>query len=116
MNDQLLDNKYKIIKELGRGGFGIVYLAEDSLAKRKVAIKALLDKKYLEKNDLIREIEFLASLQHPSIVTFHHHFTQNNILYLVMEYCKGGSLENLILSKRKLSVDEAIGIAIKICE
>ncbi len=115
-SNNLLDNKYKVVKELGRGGFGIVYLAEDSLAKRKVAIKALLDKEHLQQYDLIREIEFLASLQHPSIVTFHHHFTQNTILYIVMEYCRGGSLADLIDSKRKLSLDEAIRITIKICE
>ena len=116
MKNKLLDDKYKIIKKLGRGGFGIVYLAEDSLAKREVAIKALLEKKDLNSNELIREIEFLASIQHPSIVTFHHHITYNNILYLVMEYCKNGSLEDLIKTYKKLSVNQAIEIAIKICE
>lgn len=39
-----LDNKYKILEELGEGGFGRVYLADDELAKRKVGIKILLDK------------------------------------------------------------------------
>jgi pentatricopeptide repeat protein len=112
----ILDNKYKILKRLGVGAFGIVYLAEDKLAKRNVAIKALLEKESLNQEDLIREIEFLASLNHHSIVTFFHHFFNNDILYLVMEYCECGSLHALIQSKNNLAIDEALSIALEICE
>src|ERR1035437_1521622 len=112
----ILDNKYKILKRLGVGGVGIVYLAEDKLAKRKVAIKALLEKESLDQEDLIREIEFLASLNHKSIVTFFHHFFNNDILYLVMEYCESGNLHALIQSKNNLAIDEALSIALDICE
>ncbi|WP_448509982.1 protein kinase domain-containing protein [Immundisolibacter sp.] len=111
----VLDNKYKIIDVLGNGAFGIVYLADDSGANRKVAIKALLEKESLKQNDLKREIEFLGSLKHKSIVTFHHHFIENGILYLVMEYCGGGNLDSLIRSKNQLSYDEALMIAKEIC-
>ena len=78
--------------------------------------KALLEKDSLNQADLVREIEFLASLNHKSIVTFYHHFFNNNILHLVMEYCKGGNLDVLIESKNKLSVDEAVKVALDICE
>lgn len=115
--DNLLDNKYKIKKRLGRGGFGIVYLADDVVAKRKVAIKALLERDSIEQQtDLIKETRFLASLQHKSIVTFYHNFYEEEILYLVMEYCSGGSLDNLISSKKNIQFDDALKIAIDICE
>lgn len=111
-----LDNKYKIKSRLGKGGFGIVYLAEDNLAKRKVAIKALLEKESLEQSLLIREIEFLASLKNISIVTFYHHFFHEGILYLVMEYCSGGNLDDLIESKKNIAIDEALNISLEVCE
>ena len=112
----ILDHKYKIIDRLGNGNFGVVYLADDAEANRKVAIKALLEKESLAQQDLKREIEFLGSLKHRSIVIFHHHFFENGILYLVMEYCGGGNLHKLIESKEKLSYDEALIIAKDICE
>lgn len=112
----IVNESYKILSRLGKGGFGIVYLAEDNLAKRKVAIKALLEKESLDQSLLIREIEFLASLKHSSIVTFHHHFFHGGILYLVMEYCSGGNLDVLIESKNKLDIDESLKISVNICE
>ena len=118
MNEEvILDSNYRVLRRLGRGGFGIVYLAEDILAKRKVAIKILRDREYFnDQSDLIREIEFLASLKHSSIVTFYHHFFDNSILHLVMEFCGGGSLDELIKTKSRLSINEAFKIASDICK
>lgn len=116
MNDELiLDKKYRVLYKLGSGGFGLVYLAEDALAKRKVAIKILRNRDSNDESDLIREIEFLASLKHNSIVAFHHHFIDNSILHLVMEYCAGGSLADLIEAKDSLTLDEALKIATDVC-
>ena len=95
--DQLLDGKYKVVRELGEGGFGRVLLAEDIvIPNRLVAIKVLRDQDPERQEILLDEMTFLANLQNPSIVTFHHHFQNNGRLHLVMEYCAGGSLRKKI--------------------
>jgi serine/threonine protein kinase len=95
--DQLLDGKYKVVQELGEGGFGRVLLAEDiAIPNRLVAIKVLRDQDPERQEILLDEMAFLANLQNPSIVTFHHHFQNNGRLHLVMEYCAGGSLRKKI--------------------
>jgi serine/threonine protein kinase len=87
-----LDSKYRILCWLGGGGFGDVYLAEDELLKRQVAIKALKDRAADDQTGLIDEMKLLDQLHHPGIVTFYHHFVTDAVLFLVMEFCAGGSL------------------------
>jgi len=70
----LLDSKYRIRQRLGGGGFGDVYLAEDELLNRHVAIKLLRDREPERQVDLIHEMRALDQLHHPAIVTFFHHF------------------------------------------
>lgn len=95
---QLYDNKYIFIKELGNGGFGKVFLAKERVSNRFVAIKQLLtENKFLQEN-IIHEIETVAKFENPNIVTFYHHFREEGIFYLVMEYCSGGSLRDKINS------------------
>jgi len=95
--DQLLDGKYKVVRELGEGGFGRVLLAEDIvIPNRLVAVKVLRDQDPERQEILLDEMTFLANLQNPSIVTFHHHFQNNGRLHLVMEYCAGGSMRKKI--------------------
>src|SRR4051812_32636940 len=86
-----LNGTYEIVRVLGSGGFGKVLLARDVLVNRLVAIKVLKDRG-ADPADLIREMQFLASLNHPGVVTFHHHFEHEGKLHLVMESCSGGSL------------------------
>jgi serine/threonine protein kinase len=94
----LFDNKYIFIKELGNGGFGKVFLAKERVSNRFVAIKQLLtENKFLQEN-IIHEIETIAKFENPNIVTFYHHFREEGIFYLVMEYCSGGSLRDKINS------------------
>lgn len=95
---QLYDNKYIFIKDLGNGGFGKVFLAKERVSNRFVAIKQLLtEDKFLQEN-IIHEIETVAKFENPNIVTFYHHFREEGIFYLVMEYCSGGSLRDKINS------------------
>ncbi len=92
----VLDNKYKIIDLLGEGGFGEVWLAEDGLVEgHQVAIKVLKNFDIDDISPLIEEMQFLASLNHPNIVKFLHHFEENGHTHLVMEYCAGGNLGNI---------------------
>ena len=95
---KLYDNKYIFIKDLGNGGFGKVFLAKERVSNRFVAIKQLLtENKFLQEN-IIHEIETVAKFENPNIVTFYHHFREEGIFYLVMEYCSGGSLRDKINS------------------
>lgn len=102
---QLLDNKYRVISQLGEGGFGRVVLAQDMLLdQRWVAIKTLHDQDEAHQTGFVREMKVLAHLNHPNIVTFHQHFKDNNgDLCLVMEYCPGGNLRNKLKSKHPLN-------------
>lgn len=90
--EDLFDNKYKYVKELGRGGLGRVFLAKDMVADRFVAIKQLKDTSKDKQKELIHEIKIIAKLNSPNIVNFYHHFTKDEVLYLVMEYCEKGNL------------------------
>lgn len=89
-----LDGKYDLIRELGSGGFGRVWLANDRvIVGRKVAVKwihsGLSDAAV---DTLIDEMTFLDRLDHPHIVKFLHHVKDRNDFFLIMEYCAGGSL------------------------
>src|SRR5262249_48003613 len=88
----LVDTKYRILRRLGWGGFGEVYLAKDELLGREVAIKLLRDRDPERQAGLIEEMRSLDQLHHPAVVTFYHHFVNEQLLFLVMEYCAGGSL------------------------
>jgi serine/threonine protein kinase len=90
----LFDNKYNYIKDLGSGGFGRVFLAKEKVSNRYVAIKELKNTDKVEQEDIIHEIEIISKFDHPNIVNYYHHFWQNDKLFLVMEYCVGGSLRN----------------------
>ena len=89
----LLDGKYEVVASAGEGGFGKVFLARDKLIKeRLVGIKVMKEENLERQKDLIQEMEFLARLNSPTIVTFFHHFYQERCLHLVMEYCGGGTV------------------------
>jgi tRNA A-37 threonylcarbamoyl transferase component Bud32 len=89
-----LDQKYRVVRHLGGGGFGDVYLAEDELARRQVAIKRLKNTDPERQKDLVHEMRSLDQLHHPNIVGFYHHFYDGSSLFLVMEHCAGGSLRD----------------------
>lgn len=90
--------KYSILRELGRGGMGEVYLAEDTLLGREVALKRLLPI-FAEDEEFVarfkREARAISRLTHPSIVSIHSLDWINGILVLDMEYVNGTSLMRL---------------------
>jgi serine/threonine protein kinase len=103
----LYDNKYHFIKDLGNGGFGKVFLAKEKVSNRFVAIKQLLNTNKSEQEDIIHEIEIISKFENPNIVTYYHHFYEEDILFLVMEFCSGGTLRDKI-SNNKVTPAEAI--------
>lgn len=96
--------RFRLLQCLGSGGFAIVFLAEDSLLKRKVALKVPRSE-MLASTDLlsrfIREFETLATLNHRHIVSIFDvgHFEQTP--FLVMEYCDGGNLADWVTQHRE---------------
>jgi serine/threonine protein kinase/Tol biopolymer transport system component len=113
-----LANRYDIIGEIGKGGMGEVYLAEDTNLKRQVAIKVLpqpfaLDQEMLARFE--REARMLASLNHPNIATIHGLEKSDGQQFLVMELVEGDTLAERI-SKGPLQLDEALNICRQITE
>lgn len=93
--------KYRILEPLGSGGFGTVYLAEDTWIDKRVALK-IPHRQNLDFGELLREPRLLASLNHPNIVTVITAEKQDNVFFIVMEYVPGETLETLIAHKGAL--------------
>ena len=92
--------RYEIVRELGRGAFGCVLLANDPELKRQVAIKLPLTGKRISNsawNDFRREAELAARLKHPGITAIYDiGRDEDGTPYIVMEYVHGGSLKSLL--------------------
>jgi serine/threonine-protein kinase len=106
--------KYKIIAPLGSGGFGTVYLAQDTWIDKKVAIK-VPHRQGLDFGELLREPRLLASVSHPNIVAITTAEKQDNIFFIVMEYVQGETLEQIIASEGALEVNRALDFTCQIC-
>ena len=106
--------KYKIISPLGSGGFGTVYLAQDTWIDKKVAIK-VPHRQNLDFGELLHEPRLLASVSHPNIVSITTAEKQDNIFFIVMEYVPGETLESLIASKGMLDLNRALDYTCQIC-
>jgi len=111
MLEQIRD--YKIIKKLGEGGMGTVYLANDVMLERKVAIKVLnplltKDTHFTER--FRHEAKVQASLLHPNIVTLYNYFFEQEHYCMVMEYIDGITLKQLITNTGPMPEQKAIWI------
>jgi serine/threonine protein kinase len=93
-------DRYKIIRELGRGGMAVVYRATDTMLDRNVAVKMILsENSNKEKSEKLlkrfnREAKTLASLSHPNIVKVLDYGEYEGTPYLVMEFIAGGALKS----------------------
>ena len=106
--------KYKIIAPLGSGGFGTVYLAQDTWIDKKVAIK-VPHRQGLDFGELLREPRLLASVSHPNIVAITTAEKQDNVFFIVMEYVQGETLENIIATRGALDLNRALDFTCQIC-
>jgi serine/threonine-protein kinase len=106
--------KYKILSPLGSGGFGAVYLAEDTWIHKKVAIK-VPHRQSLDFGELLKEPRLLASLSHPNIVAILTAEKQDNLFFIVMEYVPGETLEHIIGTGGPLELHRALDFACQVC-
>jgi len=106
--------KYKILQTIGSGGFGTVYLAEDTWIDKKVALK-VPHKQSVDFGELLREPRLLASLNHPNIVTILTAEKQENVFFIVMEFVPGETLESIIEREGALDVARALDYTCQIC-
>jgi serine/threonine protein kinase/cytochrome c-type biogenesis protein CcmH/NrfG len=115
----LFAGKYKIIEELGRGGMGIVYKAEDTKLKRRIALKFLppeLTRDPDARERFIQEAQAASALDHPNICTIHEiEDTEAGQMYIAMACYEGESLKEKI-ARGPLEVEEATDIAIQIAQ
>ena len=108
-----LADRFVFDRELGCGGMGVVYLARDVKHGRQVAIKALVgDERSTGRID--REIRVTAQLQHPNVLTLLDSGVAAGYSYYVMPYVRGGSLRDMLNSRKRLSVGEAVRLAVEV--
>jgi tRNA A-37 threonylcarbamoyl transferase component Bud32 len=109
--------KWVIFKELGRGGMGRVYLAQEELTGRQAALKVLAAELAQEIGFLQRfqrEIETLSKLEHPNIVQFYEPGYENGLYFYAMEYVDGQNLDQVLAAEGKLSWQEVLDIALQV--
>jgi serine/threonine-protein kinase PknG len=106
----VINDKYRIVKPIGSGGMGSVYLAEDLVLKRQVVIKTLLTDATPDiVAQSIKEREFLASIKHANIISIYDFITIGQQGYIVMEYVQGKTLDQIMEEQGKpFSVEHAI--------
>ncbi len=114
-----LSGRYQIIRELGRGGMGVVYLARDKELDMDVAVKFLpveLSKDQYALDLLRSEAKLSMSLSHPNILRLHTLDTSGQFKFLVMEYVEGKDLLSIIRERGKLGFEEALPIIKAVCD
>jgi eukaryotic-like serine/threonine-protein kinase len=113
----VLDGRYRVISRLGSGGMADVYLAQDTLLGRQVALKLLhhrfsSDQEFVER--FRREASSAAGLSHPNVVSVYDRGEWDDTYYIAMEYLPGRSLKAVLREHGPLSPDDAIDITIQI--
>jgi serine/threonine protein kinase/lipopolysaccharide biosynthesis regulator YciM len=109
---------YRIIKKIGAGGMGEVYLAEDTRLGRKVAIKLLPQKSLADeqaKKRLVREAKAAAVLDHPNICAIHEVGEEGDNSFIIMQYVEGETLSSRLRMKG-LTIKESLDIAIQVAD
>ena len=105
--------QYEIIRELGRGGMGVVYLARDTKLARRVAIKLLLAEERELIDGFLREARATAACHHENIVVIHEVDEHQGVPYMVLEYLEGQSLRAFIKG-RQLPAQRAVELMVPV--
>lgn len=122
----ILHQRYHLLHQLGAGGFGSVYQAEDiQLGKRLVAVKEMSTRtqmsaqEYAEAEEAFKkEALLLADLMHPNLPRIYDHFSEAGRWYLVMDYIDGVTLEEYLaqMPRHSVPLSEALDMGLQICD
>ncbi|MBP2327665.1 hypothetical protein JOF56_008050 [Kibdelosporangium banguiense] len=118
---ELIAGRYRLESEIGRGGMGVVWRAQDELLDRVVAVKQLLANSEVvggDSEDVVakaqREGRIAARLQHPNVVSVHEVIVHSGRPCLVMDYMAAQSLAEVIAARGRLPVDQVVDVAEKV--
>lgn len=113
-----LHERYRIEREIGRGGMAIVYLASDLKHDRPVAVKVFRPEMgaQLGGERFLREIRLTAQLQHPGILALHDSGEVDGLFYYVMPFIDGESLRDRLARERQLPVEETVRMTMEVAE
>ena len=114
----LLNNRYQLLEEKGKGGMAFVYHARDLMLERDVAIKLLREdysKDPVFEERFRQEARAAANLSHPNIVTVHDFGFDQGKLFIVMEFVPGVDLKAMIQDRGRFTQDEALPLIIQAC-
>ena len=106
---------YRIIEELGRGGMGVVFVAEDERLRRRVALKTLGAGSESERDRLLREARAAAGMNHPGICQVYDIVEREGDLWVAMELLVGEGLD-AVLKNGRPGLDEALQLGLEILE
>src|SRR5438874_888533 len=110
---------YRILEKIGEGGMGVVYLAEDTLLGRRVAIKTIHSRAGTEdrqfRTRFLREARAVSALSHPNIATIHDYGEINGEPYIVMEFVRGETLGELMLGE-SLTITQALDVIAQVAD
>jgi len=116
LKDQRL-GKYRIERALGNGGFGAVYLAEDTVIGKRVALK-IPHRQNLSEEEIASEARLMAPLNHPHIVSVltADRDAATGVFFIVMEYVEGESLAEKLAREGRLEEAQALNLSIQVTE
>jgi serine/threonine-protein kinase len=117
-NGKRLDGRYDIREQIGGGGFGAVFLAEDTRfsGKNLVAIKQILQNNPQIAKSFRREADLLYNLSHTNLPKVTNCFQEDNANYIVMDYISGEDLAQNLIKGKRFSVEEVVNIADKVLD
>src|SRR5947199_2378366 len=123
-SSQVKLGRYEVVRELGKGAMGIVYLAKDPLIGRLVALKTIRPAAHSDDDEtkefrqrFIREAQAAGILNHPSIVTVHDiGQDETGMSFIAMEYVEGQNIKEILSQGRALSFDQIGDIIAQIAE
>ena len=112
-----LSNRYEIVRELGRGGMGVVYLGNDPVLEREVAIKVVTPDSVSPESveRFKREAKVVAKMDHPAIVSVYDSGEHEGSLFFVMPYVEGTNLRS-VLRGQALRLGDLVEIGIQVAE
>lgn len=116
--DRAVGDRYRVVRELGRGATAVVCLAEDQKHHRPVAIKIMKPevRAAVGPERFLREIEVAAGLSHPNILALHDSGDNDGLLYFVMPYVEGETLRDRLDRGDSITLEEALQITTEVAD